>query len=96
MLKINLLRRGYQAETAGSGECHRDSKAVVPDLILLDIKLPAWMDGRCRKIKEDQSMCGISIIVVSAAENRYSEGEENYYLSQSHRFVWIYLSQYLN
>ncbi len=72
LLKINLLRRGYQVETAGSGESAIEiAKQWVPDLILLDIKLPG-MDGWevCRKIKEDQSMCGISIIVVSAAAQK--------------------------
>lgn len=72
LLKINLLRRGYQVETAGSGENAIEiAKQWIPDLILLDIMLPG-MDGWevCRKIKEDKSMCGISIIVVSAAAQK--------------------------
>jgi DNA-binding NtrC family response regulator len=62
-----ILEDDYDMITAYSGaDCIRFAKAKQPDLILLDVKMPA-MDGyeACRKLKEDESTKEIPVVFLT-------------------------------
>jgi putative two-component system response regulator len=70
-----LIADGYKIDTAGNGEeAVRKSKDARPDLILLDVRMPA-MDGyeACRRIKADADTKNIPIIIVSGLLDRESK-----------------------
>ncbi|MFZ4437574.1 MAG: HD domain-containing phosphohydrolase [Syntrophales bacterium] len=67
LLEAMLVRSGYQVVGASSGsDALRKIKSQNIDLVLLDITMPG-MDGIevCRKIKEDQKLIDIPIIMVT-------------------------------
>jgi DNA-binding response OmpR family regulator len=68
LLYINVIRRGYQVETAQDGEEALEKlKYFTPDIVLLDIKLPG-IDGWevCKRIKQQPSTEKAAIIIISA------------------------------
>lgn len=70
-----LKNYDYDYEIARNGlEALEKAKEISPDLILLDIVMPA-MDGYevCRKLKEDPSTQHIPIVIVTAFSVRYSK-----------------------
>jgi two-component system phosphate regulon response regulator PhoB len=73
LLKYNLAREGYDVDTAMTGEeALKRVRAQPPDLILLDLMLPA-MDGLevCRSLKGRAHTAGIPVIMLTA------KGEES-------------------
>ncbi|MCW5210907.1 response regulator, partial [Desulfobulbus sp. N3] len=63
-----LTAQGYQVRPASDGELALAAvKKRLPDLILLDIKMPD-MDGFevCRRLKADERTCNIPVIFISA------------------------------
>ena len=63
-----LQREGYAVRVAPGGEMALQSvRARLPDLILLDIKMPD-LDGFevCRRLKADPSSCDVPVIFLSA------------------------------
>lgn len=71
--RYNLAKAGYVVETAMTGEEGlRKARDMSPDLLLLDLMLPA-IDGIevCRRLKADAATRGIPIIMVTA------KGEES-------------------
>jgi PAS domain S-box-containing protein len=70
-LLTDVLRRaGYQVRPADEGQLALESvQAKVPDLILLDIRMPG-MDGFqvCRQLKARKESRGIPLIFISAAD----------------------------
>jgi cyclic di-GMP phosphodiesterase len=70
-----LLSEDYEIDTAGNGkEAVRKSKNNMPDLIILDIMMPA-MDGyeACSLIKADPETKHIPVIIVTALHDRESK-----------------------
>ncbi len=68
LLEFNLVKNGYQAVCVSSGEeALRAVRTQTPDLILLDLMLPA-IDGLdvCRILKGDPRTRAIPVIIVSA------------------------------
>ena len=68
LLRYNLSREGYRVTCAASGEdAVQTGKAILPDLILLDLLLPG-MDGLevCRRLKDDPRTRNIPIIMLTA------------------------------
>lgn len=68
LIRYNLAREGYQVAGAASGEeAVQTAKAILPDLILLDLLLPG-MDGLevCRSLKGEARTRPIPIIMLSA------------------------------
>jgi len=68
LLSNILTSQGYKVRPASDGQLALRSVAVeLPDLILLDIKMPG-MDGYevCRRLKEDKKFCEIPVIFISA------------------------------
>jgi DNA-binding response OmpR family regulator len=68
LLRINLKEQGYIPICAYSGtEALEKAQEMRPDLILLDIMMPD-MDGleTCRKLRENQLMKKVPIIILSA------------------------------
>src|SRR5690606_28355776 len=68
LLRYSLLREGYRVATADTGEEGlRLARAQRPDLILLDLMLPA-MDGLevCRTLKSRPATVNIPIIMLTA------------------------------
>jgi len=71
LLVSMLAAEGYQVRPANSPQLALDSvKTWVPDLILLDVRMPV-MDGYevCKRLKESKHTCEIPIIFVSAQKN---------------------------
>ncbi len=70
-----LLRRaGYDVVLVGDGEgAIKAVREIRPQLILLDIHLPG-MDGCevCRRVKSDEEICHIPVVVISADRTRES------------------------
>lgn len=67
-LSYNLIKEGYEVQTAANGMLALESiKRQVPDLILLDIMMPA-MDGirTCEEIRKHSDWASISIIFLTA------------------------------
>ena len=68
LIRYNLAREGYQVAGAASGEeAVKAAKAVLPDLILLDLLLPG-IDGLevCRTLKGEARTRSIPIIMLTA------------------------------
>lgn len=67
-LQRKLGKLGYTVYTAEDGEKALElAFAHVPDLVLLDVKLPK-LDGYevCKRLRADQRTAGIAILVLSA------------------------------
>ena len=67
-LSYNLIKEGYDVQTAANGALALESiKKQVPDLILLDIMMPV-MDGirTCEEIRKHPDWATISIIFLTA------------------------------
>jgi DNA-binding response OmpR family regulator len=70
-----LSNAGYKVRPASSGELAlRSVKVKLPDIILLDIKMPG-MDGFdvCRRLKSNNETNSIPIIFISALEDAQSK-----------------------
>ncbi len=68
LIRYNLTKEGYQVRCVASGEVAiQEAKVFLPDLILLDLMLPA-VDGlgACRIIKSDPQTQHIPIMMVTA------------------------------
>ena len=68
ILARRLEAHGYQLAMAADGEeALRSARALLPDLILLDVMMPK-IDGLevCRRLKADKSLPFIPIILVTA------------------------------
>ncbi len=68
LVRYNLAKNGYQAETAGTGEeALIKARAQLPDLMILDLMLPG-IDGLevCKKVKGDSKTQHIPIIMLTA------------------------------
>jgi phosphate regulon transcriptional regulator PhoB len=64
----HLKREGYQVSTAASGEeALRQVHASLPDLVLLDLMMPA-MDGLevCRRLRQDPGTATLPIVMLTA------------------------------
>jgi DNA-binding response OmpR family regulator len=69
LLKLLLEHQGHTVLTCENGkECIEKAKASIPDLILMDVKMPE-MDGfeACKILKENSDTKGIFIILLTAA-----------------------------
>jgi len=64
----HLKREGYQVSAASSGEeALRQVQAALPDLVLLDLMMPA-MDGLevCRRLRQDPATASLPIVMLTA------------------------------
>ena len=68
LLKITLEMVGYEVDVAADGqETLERVEAQIPDLILLDIKMPRLNGWQvCEKLKTDEKTKNIPIIMVTA------------------------------
>ena len=70
LIAYNLEREGYKVEFESSGEEGlRKAKAILPDLIVLDIMLPG-LNGLdvCRALRSDQTTRSLPIILLTARD----------------------------
>jgi two-component system phosphate regulon response regulator PhoB len=68
LLKVNLKAAGYEVIAAADGEeALKKARAVLPDLIVLDVMLPE-VDGLevCKILRRDQRVSAIPIIMLTA------------------------------
>jgi phosphate regulon transcriptional regulator PhoB len=68
LVLFHLVREGFQVSSAGSGEeALRQVRHVSPDLVLLDLMLPA-MGGLevCRKLRQDPATVALPIVMLTA------------------------------
>ncbi len=69
-----LKRRGYRVAEAGGGEqAVAEARRVVPDLILMDLRMNGGMDGvtAARAIRGDLGLRGVPIVAVTADNTEY-------------------------
>ena len=68
-LDFRLRKLGYQTLLAYSGSEALEAADEVPDLVLLDLRLPD-MDGLavCERLADSPRICGLPIIILSAME----------------------------
>ena len=75
ILKYNLVKEGYEVDTANNGEEGlRRAEAFNPDLIILDIMMPV-MDGVevCRQLRAKPAFRNTIITFLTAREEDYSQ-----------------------
>ncbi len=75
VVSYNLLKDGYQVETAGNGvEGLQKAEDFLPDLILLDIMMPD-MDGIevCRRLREQDRFDNTLIAFLTARGEDYTQ-----------------------
>ena len=68
LIKVNLATAGFTVATAEDGEeAIKKARAILPNLIVLDIMLPE-VDGLevCKILRQDGATKGIPIIMVTA------------------------------
>src|SRR5262245_22129364 len=68
LIEFNLKGNGYEVATAADGEeALQKARALLPELIILDIMLPE-VDGMevCKILRRDQRTSGIPIIMLTA------------------------------
>src|SRR3972149_10907161 len=68
LVKLNLVREGYEVITASTGEQGLDlARTKLPALIVLDLMLPG-MDGLevCKRLRADPKTQGIPILMLTA------------------------------
>ena len=74
LIGILLARRGYRvAEADGGEEAVAQARRVVPDLILMDLKMPGGMDGvaAAQAIRGDVGLRRVPIVAVTADNTEY-------------------------
>lgn len=75
LLQYNLVKAGYEVETAANGmKALEVARKFLPDLVLLDIMMPV-MDGieTCRRIREIPEIEKTFVIFLTARSEEYSE-----------------------
>ena len=75
LLSQMLMEQGYKVRSVTKGSTAlRGAKAVPPDLILLDVKMPE-MDGYevCQQLKADDRTCDIPVIFISASGDTFDK-----------------------
>jgi two-component system phosphate regulon response regulator PhoB len=68
LIVLHLERDGFRCRTASNGpEALREARAVVPDLVVLDLMLPE-LDGLevCRQLRRDAPTAAVPIIMLTA------------------------------
>ena len=68
LLRLMLKRDGFEVFEAEDGyEALEKVKALVPDMVLLDVMMPD-IDGLtvCRRIREDKMLAGMPVLMLSA------------------------------
>jgi len=73
-----LARQGYRVAQAEGGEqAVEEARRLLPDLILMDLKMPGGMDGICaaHAIRGDVALRDVPIVAVSADNTEYSRGK---------------------
>lgn len=74
LLGAMLGRLGYRVAEAGGGEqAVEQARRIVPDLILMDLKMPGWMDGisAANVIHGDTGLRGVPIVAVTADNTEF-------------------------
>lgn len=74
LIGLLLTRRGYRvAEADGGEEAVAEARRVVPDLILMDLKMPGGMDGvaAAQAIRGDLGLRAVPIVAVTADNTEY-------------------------
>src|SRR5215213_6059833 len=69
-----LARRGYRvAEAEGGEQAVEEARRLVPDLILMDLKMPGGMDGiaAAQCIRGDVGLREVPIVAVTADNTEY-------------------------
>ena len=74
LIGVLLTRRGYRvAEADGGEQAVAEARRVVPDLILMDLKMPGGMDGvaAAQAIRGDVGLRAVPIVAVTADNTEY-------------------------
>ena len=75
LVGYNLEKEGFEIHTASNGiQAIEKAKAVIPDLILLDVMMPG-MDGMetCRQLREIGQLNNVIIAFLTARNEDYSQ-----------------------
>lgn len=74
LIGVLLTRRGYRvAEAEGGEQAVAEARRVVPDLILMDLKMPGGMDGvaAAQAIRGDLGLRAVPIVAVTGDNTEY-------------------------
>ena len=74
LIGVLLTRRGYRvAEADGGEQAVAEARRVVPDLILMDLKMPGGMDGvaAAQAIRGDVGLRAVPIVAVTGDNTEY-------------------------
>src|SRR5215207_10863055 len=74
LIGVLLTRRGYRvAEADGGEQAVAEARRVVPDLILMDLKMPGGMDGiaAAQAIHGDVGLREVSIVAVTGDNTEF-------------------------
>ena len=74
LIGVLLTRRGYRVAEADGGErAVAEARRVVPDLILMDLKMPGGMDGvaAAQAIRGDVGLRAVPIVAVTGDNTEY-------------------------
>ena len=75
MLQYNLVKEGFEVQTAGNGlECLKIAPSFKPDLVLLDVMMPE-MDGieTCVELRKLEELQNTIICFLTARSEDYSQ-----------------------
>lgn len=67
IISMILLDIGYDVETSPNGRSLQNQRKVLPDLIMLDIRMSGTNGGEiCRTLKSDPKTSSIPVVLISA------------------------------
>lgn len=71
LTKVRLMKNGYDIESADNGNTGLEMiRKTAPDLVLLDLMLPALSGTEiCKIIRQDPELCDIPVIIFTASGN---------------------------
>ncbi|MRR38626.1 response regulator transcription factor, partial [bacterium] len=74
LLKYNLVKEGFDVQTASNGADALQKAAAKPDLVILDLMMPV-LDGfeTCKRLKASPETASIPVVFLTAKSGEVDE-----------------------